>query len=66
MANEVIITSECKACLGTGVNRYETSPGQWVEDDCELCLATGYVSGSDGVSNVNAKISAPPFQLAPQ
>ena len=60
MANEVTITSICRACGGTGID-LQIGPGDPVELPCQNCGATGWVTTSDGQVNAGAKISGSYF-----
>lgn len=63
-ANEVKITSTCRACKGTGIDRHWEGPegtGHWVEQECENCSGTGEVQAADGLLNRGAKISGDYF-----
>ena len=61
MANEVNITSTCRACNGTGIDRHWQDDGlgggEWIEEDCQNCGTVGWVTAADGLLNAGAKIS---------
>lgn len=65
MANEVKITSTCRACNGTGLDRHWQDDGQgggsWIEQDCGNCFATGEVQAVDGLVPAGSKISGDYF-----
>jgi len=61
MANEVTVFSTCRACKGSGIDRRWQDDGQgggeWIEQDCENCSATGKISAVDGLVNTDVTIS---------